>query len=145
MPTHVRRQLREAAAAAVTGLPTTGTRVHQSRMRTQGEAALPCLLVTTLDEEIEQGFQRQQERQIELVVRGLAKATASLDDTLDQIALEVEGALANNTLGGLAPAGAVLSRLRTGFDDDTDKPVGFIELEFRLRYFTQAGSPGAVV
>lgn len=143
---HVRRQLREAAAAQVTGLALTGARVHQSRMRPQSATALPCLLVTTNDEAIAPGsIGDRQERELTLTVRGLAKATATLDDTLDQIALEVETALAANpSLGGLA-AGMELRSIRVDFDDATDQPVGVIDLDYRLTYFTAAGSPGSIV
>ena len=49
---HFRTQIREAAAAALIGLATTGANVFQSRLHPIAEAKLPCLLVNTDDEEI---------------------------------------------------------------------------------------------
>ena len=84
---HARTQIRNAVVAALTGLSTTGARVHASRMRPTD--ALPALLITTDAEVIEQGAQRRQMRTMDIVVRGLAKGGDGVDDTLDQIALEV--------------------------------------------------------
>lgn len=143
---HVRKQLREAAATLVTNLSTTGTRVFQSRMRPQEDAKLPCLLVTTNDESIVPGsIGNRQERELQLVITGVAKAASNVDDTLDQIAVEVETAMATDPdLGNLA-AGMELTGIKVEFDHETDKPVGVIALTYRLTYFTAAGSPGAIV
>jgi len=145
MTTHVRQQIREAAATVVGNLTTTGTRVHQSRMRAREAAALPCLLVETHSEQVaDANVGELQERELELTIRGFAKATADLDDTLDDIALEVETAMAGSpTLGGKC-TGQELRGIRVVFDDDTDKPVGSIALDYRITYFTQAGTPGTL-
>ena len=143
---HVRRQLREAAAALVTGLGTTGTRVFQSRMRPQSDTALPCLLVATNDEAISPAsIDDHYERSLTLSIKGIAKASASLDDTLDQIALEVETALAGDPDFGNLAAGLQLRGIQIDFDDTTDKPVGVITLDYAITYFTAAGSPGSIV
>ena len=143
---HIRRTLREAVATAVTGLTTTSTRVYQSRMRPMGEALLPCLMVTVDRTQVDEFLQNNQQRTFTVVVRGMAKATATLDDTLDQIALEVETALeAAGTLAGLVPGGLNLERDEVDFDDTLEKPAGVIVLEFRAVCFTRAGAPGAVI
>ena len=146
MTTHARQQIREAAATVVTSLATTGTRVHQSRMRPAADAGLPCLLVMTTDESIDPAtVYTQQQRTLTLLIRGLAKATANLDDTLDTIALEVETAMAAQPTLGSRAAGMFLDNTRIEFDDETDKPVGIVTLEYRITYFTNAGSPGTIV
>lgn len=147
MPTqHIRRTLREAVATAVTGLATTSTRVYQSRMRPATDTVLPCLLVTVDGSELEEGLQNVQQRNFAVVVRGLAKAGATLDDTLDQIALEVETAVESaGTFTGLVPGGLTLERDEIDFDDTLEKPVGVIGLYYRAVCFTHAGAPGAVI
>lgn len=45
MTTHLRTSLRDAMATAVTGLTSTGSRVHKSRLYPVAADALPCLLV----------------------------------------------------------------------------------------------------
>jgi hypothetical protein len=136
---HARQQIREACAALVTGLTTTGSRVHQSRMRPQGSAGLPCLLVTTNDEEIQPGtIGNLYERTLTLVIRGFAMGSATLDDTLDQIAVEVETAMAGYTR-------AVFDKLEVDFEDEIEKPVGSIALTYRVTYFTASGTPGTLI
>lgn len=144
---HVRRQLREAAAAAVTGLSTTAGRVFQSRVYPLRDADLPCLLVSTDDERIDAGnaaMGGELERELTLTVRGVAKATADLDDTLDAIAEQVEPMLNGATLGGKAKK-CLLTAINVEMDDVLEKPVGSISLEYRITYFTSPALPGTAL
>lgn len=134
---HVRTQIRQQIAALVTGLATTGSRVFQSRMRPQDEASLPCLLVTTNDESIDPAVGEALVRTLSLTVRGVAKGGV-IDETLDQIALEVETALADQYR-------ASLERIEIDFEDDLDKPVGSVSLTYRYQYFTAAGNPAVMI
>jgi hypothetical protein len=135
---HARQTIREAAATRVTGLTTTSTRVFQSRMAPQ--ETLPCLLVTTNDEEITPGtIANLVERNLELVITGVAKATSNVDDTLDTIALEVETAMSTFTYRN------ELTRLEVDFDEALEKPAGRIALTYRVNYLTAAGSPGTPI
>ncbi|MBK7592227.1 MAG: hypothetical protein IPI27_13400 [Betaproteobacteria bacterium] len=103
MANHVRRQIREAVATAVTGLTTTGTRVFQSRVYPLEATDLPALLIATLSETSEPVTihgPRELMRVLSVQVWH-HKATADLDDALDLICKEVEIALASDmTLGG---------------------------------------------
>ena len=136
---HARQQIREQVATLVTGLATTGSRVHQSRMRPD---TLPCLLVTTNDEEIVPGTVGDlRQRMLDLVITGYAKAGDTLDDTLDTIAAEVEVAIDS----GYPKDRAELARIEVDFDDSLEKPVGSIALTYRITYFTAAGSPGTLI
>lgn len=131
---HVRTQIRNQVAALVTGLASTGSRVFVSRMVPQDQ--LPCLLVQTNDEDVASGaVGALQDRMLTLAIRGYAKASTALDDLLDQIALEVETAMAGH-------ATASLDRVEIDFDDSLEKPVGVVTLNYRIPYFTRAGSPG---
>lgn len=141
---HARQAIREALAAALTGLASTGARVFQSRMRAQD--ALPCLLVTTNDEDIQRvDMDSIEERDIAVEIIGVAKAAADIDDVLDTIAAEVETAIgANNTLGGRVKS-MHLTRLRPEFDDELEQPAGLVRLTYRCIYFTNAGVPGTTL
>ena len=135
---HARQTIREAAASLLNGLTTTSTRVFQSRMVPQD--SLPCLLVTTNDEEIVPGtIGNLVERQLELVITGVAKATGNVDDTLDTIAAEVETAMASFTYRN------ELTRLEVDFDEALEKPAGRIALTYRVTYLTAAGAPGTAI
>lgn len=146
MTTHIRKQLRGAVATALTGLTTTGSRVHQSHMRPLGAAALPCLLVAIDGTEVETSVHGEQQRALTVIVQGVAKATTTVEDTLDQIAMEVEtAAYAAGTLSGLVPGGLEFVKDHTEFDDTLDQPAGVIVLEFRAFCFTRVGTPGAAI
>lgn len=143
---HARQQIREAVASALTGLATTGARVHQSRMRPADAAGLPCLLITTDGEQIDTDLQTHQTRLLTITVRGLAKAASNVDDTLDAIASEVEAALNSaGTLGNKVPGGVVLKEIDVDFDDALDKPAGVVVMQYQAGYYTLAGSPGTIV
>lgn len=144
---HVRRQIREAVAAAVTGLATTGSRVFQSRVYPLRDADLPCLMVSTDDERIESGnavMGGELDRELVVTVRGVAKANADLDDTLDGIAEQVEPVLNGATLGGKAK-NCQLTGIKVEMDESLEKPVGVISLEYRVTYFTAPASPGTAL
>lgn len=145
MPSHLRTQIRSAVCSAVTGLATTGSRVAASRMTPRRGSDLPCLLVETRDESIDAGVQRHAQHDLRVLVTAFAKANSTLENTLDQIAAEVETALAAaGTLGGLVPGGLSIVHVATDFDDALDQPAGTIEIEFRAVYFTRFGTPTAV-
>jgi hypothetical protein len=144
MADHVRKQLREAVATALTGLATTGSRVYQSRVYPVQAAELPCLLVYALSESATEETVEADptvRRDVEIRVEARAAAAADLDDTLDQVAKEVETALAAGvTVGGqgveLAYEGVEISLAEEG-----DKPHGEAAMNFRAVLFTQSGVP----
>lgn len=141
---HVRRQIREAAAAAVTGLATTSTRVFQSRIYPLRDADLPCLLISTDDEQIEAEDAISGgalTRELVLTIKGVAKATADLDDMLDGIAEQVEPVLNGASLGGLVKR-CTLEKISVEMDDALEKPVGVITLQYLTTYFTTPAAPG---
>lgn len=144
---HVRRQIREAAATAVTGLATTGARVFQSRIYPLRDADLPCLLISTDDEQIESDNVTDdfpQRRILTLTVKGVVKATDDLDDSLDAIAEQVEPALIGNLLGNRLKQ-CTLSSISVDFDDSLEKPVGVVTLQFQTVYFTAPAAPGTAL
>lgn len=144
--THVRTQIRGAAATALTGLTTTGARVFKSRIRPADDDELPCLLVYCDDErDIEKttaGNPGRLSRPLELIIKGLAKKTAALDDELDKIALEVEVAIAANvTLGGLVREGAWLRDIGVTMNEEMETPCGEIVMVFSATYSTNSNAP----
>lgn len=147
MANHVRQQIREAAAALLTGLATSGARVYQSRIRVYADADLPCLNITTNDELINAasvGFPTLLDRQINMVVEAVAKQSANLDDALDTMCKEVEIALNatvnTNTLGGIAKH-TVLSSIEINMNGDGEVPVGSARMNFTVTYKTRADQP----
>lgn len=151
MANHARQQIREAAAALLTGLATTSSRVYQSRIHPLGDTELPCLVITTNDETVERGNTGQSallKRVLNLQVTAKAKATANVDDTLDTIIKEVEIALnasvSANTLGGLAKQ-IDLSTLYVDMDGEGEMPVGQAVMNFNCYYMTPAATPDTII
>lgn len=144
MANHLRRQIREAVATAVTGLTTTGARVFQSRVYPLQDTELPALLIYT---EGETSVRRTLaapgllERTARVVVRAVAKATADLDDTLDQICKEVEIALAmpNATVSVVKTITLVATDIE--LDGSAEKPTGQAAMTYEVIYFTAENAP----
>lgn len=144
MADHLRKQIREAAATALTGLATTGSRVFASRARPLQASDLPALRVYCDDESIEHvstGPERLRERRVDLIVEACAQANADLDDTLDQVAKEVEQALdANNSLG----VGVKFIEPRditAEFMGEGETTIGVARMRFEAVYYTAKGAP----
>ena len=94
MANHLRRQIRERCASTLSGLSTTGTKVFQSRIYPMESAGLPGLCIYTQNEDVSidaMGATRTVGRDLELIVNGYVTGS-NLDDTLDRIWKEVEGA-----------------------------------------------------
>jgi hypothetical protein len=149
MAAHVRKQIREAIAGAITGLTTTSTRVFQSRVHKLEATDLPCLLVQTQSETvtaIEMTCPRKLERVLTVEVVAVAKGVADVDDTLDQISKEVEVALAMpvSALSGLAQ-GTDLTGVEIEMDGGSEQPVGKATLRYQVLYYTEENAPDVAI
>lgn len=146
---HVRAQIRAAAAAALTGLPTTGSRVHVNRMRPVAAADCPALVVYMGGEpEIvkrDHGRTIALDRDFDLHVKCKA-AGENADNDLDQMTAEVEAAFMASavafTLGGLVKRGIFLAAIGDPeIEDETSPRVASQVLTFRGHYRTLANDP----
>lgn len=147
MANHVRKQLRDAVVTAVTGLVTTTSHVHGWRVYALQDATeLPALSVYITDEDAEWMTIHAPavvERRAVVHVQGIAKASASVEDTLDTIAKEVEAALA----GGVTIGSKTVALQYTGCEVDItrgDKPVGMIDLRFTAVLHNTATAPDSL-
>ena len=144
---HVRQQIREAAATLLTGLTTTGARVYQSRIYTLRDPDLPCLLISTDDEQVVStgiAINAIQDRSLKLTVRCVSKLVSNLDDLLDTMLAEVETALGNQELGGKCE-NIILESITVEMNDELEKPVGIATATFNVSYFTATGSPSTAL
>ena len=146
MANHVRQQLREAVATAVTGLSTTGSRVYQSRVYPLTDSNLPCLLVTSdgdKSEAITVHSPYQQERATTIRIEGVAKALSNIDDTLDTISKEVETAIAGSSTAivkGLFYQGAQID-----YDGSGEQPIGKVTMIFTKDLYTLSNAPDVLI
>ena len=156
MADHVRKRIRAAAVADLTGLATTGPRVRGSAIWPLARDSAPTLLVYTPEEEAEyvaqgSGGTRRQLRTVTLMVEGVAEGTeADLDDTLDAIGKEVETALVAAMVSGTSQLGPLVHDLRferaeLGFDDGGRKPAGSIAMRFQVDWTGLENDPTATV
>lgn len=145
MADHLRRQIRGAVTALLTGLPTTGSRVYASRVHPLNESELPALRVYT-DEETATiagmaGAGSLLERRLAVRVEAVVMAVSGFDDTADQISKEVESALAADySLGGLVKW-MFLSRISQELSGEGDRPVALQVMTFEALYYAGANAP----
>lgn len=140
---HVRQQIRIAIEARLTGLATTGARVHLSRIYTVAD--VPALLIYASDEESEldtSGRPAKLRRFLDIQIQGLAgTADSSLDDTLDEIAKEVEVAVNSDTTFGGQVQRARLTQTEFSLVGDGEKQFGSVRLNYRMQYRTAENDP----
>jgi len=134
---HLRTQLRNRAIADLTGLTTTGSNVFASRVYPMESGNIPGLCIYTREETVTPATiaaPRLQMRELQLVIDGYAVATSNLDSTLDQIALEVEEAMAGDvTLNSLAKT-IVLQSVDADYSDEGERPAGMVRLLYVIEY-----------
>lgn len=136
---HVRKQIRDRVVVDVTNLATTGENVFQTRFYPLASAKLPGLAVYTNSETIEAttvARPRTMVRTLEVIVEGYAQAKTGLDNTLDQINVEVEEAIAaDSTLNNLVKD-IKLTSVEVDYGADGEQPVGTIRMVFEAMYVT---------
>lgn len=145
MANHLRKTIRTAVSAALASLPTTGTRVYETRLRTLQDNELPALRVY-----MRAGTARLSskatdpilERMDELIVEGCAKAPSdgTLDDQLDAINIEVEQAIAGNQGAGGAKM-IQISSIENDLDGEAERERGVIRMTFQVLYYATRGRP----
>jgi hypothetical protein len=136
---HVRTQLRQAAAAALASVaPVLVSRVYP----VSAEDQLPVLLVYTNAEDIEGHTMGAFKRTVELVVEAVAKGPF-VDDDLDTLAVGIEGALNRSTLGNLTRP-LVPVTISVGMDTAATT-IGRLRITYRAVYHTGFTAPEVAV
>ena len=135
---HVRKLIRDNVVSTITGLATTGANVFRSRVYANEETKLPCLCVYTLNEAAERTAMNGNQilRELEVLVEAYAKAKADLDNTLDNIAVEVEEALAVDPTRNGNALSTYLTSTEMNFEEGGEQPVGIAKLTFVVQYVT---------
>lgn len=136
---HVRKQIRDAIVAATTGLSITGSNVFRSRIYPIEQTKLPGLCIFTKSEAVEFDtltMSRSVNRVLDVTIEAYVSATANYDNTLDEIAVEVEEALAADpTLGSLAKDTQVTA-FEADFSGDGEQPVAIGRFTVTVQYRT---------
>lgn len=141
---HVRADIRAAVVTALTGLTTTGSRVLVDDQYPVED--VPALVIKTSEENAGESVEGIRQRAVGVSVEAVSKLTSGITAQLDQIALEVETALAGSiTVGGRQLAVDYLGTDEPQLDGGSDRGVGRITLRFRITAFTAAASPGTLL
>ena len=146
MADHVRKQLREAIATLVTSLTTTGTRVYQNRVYPLQTSELPCLVITTDGDQVDNitmNNPAQQQRETRVRIEAYARATATLDDTLDLICKEVEIAIAGASTSLVK--GLMYNGCQIDIEAIGDQPVGKASMIFSKDLYTVSNAPDVLI
>jgi hypothetical protein len=149
---HVRAQITAAAAAALTGLATTGTRVHVARPADNAlpQSGLPALLIYADQESVDTSptvfaWPFRQERTLEVRIEALAEDAGAIEATLATMLSEIEAGLnasqATNTLGGLIPAGLRLTGVEVLREAEAEVIVGRLITIWTGTYYTYSNAP----
>lgn len=150
MADHIRNQIRDRAVVAVTSLTTTGANVFQTPIITAEEQTLPalCVYVSSESSGVDASVAGVLSRNILLSIDGYADASATILDTLDLIAKEVEVAMA--TTGIVTSGGATLvsdfwlDSTEIEIDDTGARPLGIVRLAYLANYRTAYATPDVV-
>jgi hypothetical protein len=153
MANHVRRQIREAVAARLTGLATTGARVYVNNVDPLATTELPALTIRNGAETVERmsiaSPNAVVRRAQTLIVTAYARAASAPWDTIDQICQEVEVALLG-TLDALLLGGLALDTMLVAIEDprisgDGDRLVCSADMQFQILVNARDGIPDAVI
>lgn len=145
---HARKQIRDAVVGLVTDLATTGSRVYPSRIYSLSEDDLPSVSVFTVDagndevvERITMGTPPRFHRRCPLIIEGHALVSENVDDTLDQIALEIEVAMSASLIVGSRTLPAQLQSTSKEFISDAEDQIGIVRLLYTVPYVTAENTP----
>lgn len=141
---HIRKQIRDALASALTALPLTGSRVYVNRSAPVAASDTPCLVIQTAAEDLTNlrllgpvHYRRTLDLTIDAYVSG-----AALDDALDAVCAQIEPAVANaGTLSGLIDYPLELQAVRFEFEDVASPPVAVARLRYTAETSTLATTP----
>ena len=143
---HIRQAIRDNVKTTLTGLGITGDRVYANRIYPFIQQVSNGILIYTESEATEyltMGRPRSQERTLTLKVEIYAKSTTSLDNLIDDIALEIENALyIDPTRGGIA-TDTMIMNFDSDFSGDGDSPVGVGMLDVIVKYNCVENALGA--
>lgn len=149
---HARTTIRDAIVTTLTGLTTTGANVFPSRFYRLDRNELPGITVSFESEEIEYSnvlgvtHDRDQERVLSVTIAAYEDGNIdTAEDTIDQICLEVEEAMAaDKTLGDTV---LNLSMDSTNFvvHTESETPVVKAVIRYGILYHVKERNPDVII
>lgn len=138
-----RTEIRNAFAALLTGLPSTGARVYQSRTRPLQAAELPAILIFS-------GGSRPEDKDLcsmrpglmtyqlsaDILVKHSVGNESTADQILDEITAAVFASVSANTLSGKVASLRLIHVGEVDLDDSLEKPALRLPVLFETQYST---------
>ena len=140
---HIRKQIRDAVKARLTGLPTTGPRVFPSLVYPLEDKELPAIRIYTIRDiptVVAQGKPRKMQRGVQVVVEGVVKVNQSIEDELDEIGVEVEAALSGQELRGLVKE-LTLEEATESLTMEGERQAGLLRMVFLAVLYIAENDP----
>ena len=141
---HARTQIRDATIQAVTGLALTGARVFAGQIYPLQEAELPGLCVYVNEESSQLVTRSTLSRELSLKIEVYVKSNDDFDAILDDIASDIEVAIASNFNLNALVKDIHPSGLQKDLIKDGEKPIGIAVLSFNCTYFTTHNNPDII-
>ena len=145
---HARTQIRNAVTVLLKAYTSVGSNVYESRVYPLNNPKLPAILVYTKEETLlEQSISkpRTMQRQVQLVLEIYAKASSNVDETIDNLAAEIEQLLGGDpTIGGKAKD-SMLVTTEIQFSDEGEKPIAIGILNYAVHYAVKENTPQTLV
>jgi hypothetical protein len=139
MADHCRKQIRDSVALGLAGMTTVNS-IHTGRVHPIEEGDLPALLIFTNEEAVEDlNKSKDGKRTLTVAIEGHAQG-ATVVDTLDAIAAEVEPLV----FGAAVPVWVKeveLTSTTVELSGDAVSPAGLIRLEFDVIYHANPAAP----
>lgn len=135
-----RKAIRQAVAALLSGKTAAGARVFASRATPVWGQELPVVLVYTGSEQsvVFNAAPKEYRRTVRVVVEAVAKAAEGVDDLLDDMAEQIEQAVAlDDTLGGTA-SDCQVAQVDMDVVDGGEQPMAACRITFDVQYMKLA-------
>jgi hypothetical protein len=147
MANHVRQQLRDAVATALTGLTTTGSRVFKSAVYPVQQNQCPALRIYVTSESVELltiHAPSMQDRNVTVNVEACVADAATADDLIDTISKEVEMAIDGGITIGSQPIEIDYTGIEIDWDSG-DMPIGVGRMTFNAVVRTLSNAPDVAI
>ncbi len=145
---HARTIIRQTFVELLKGRTTTANRVYDSRLYNLESVGLPSIIVFATNETIATNTiskPRSQDRSLRITVECYAKATATVNVIVDNLAVQIEQLVASNQiLRGLCKD-CQLESTDINLNSEGDQPVAVVSIVFLVSYRTHEDRPEIII
>lgn len=137
---HQRKTIRYAITSALMGETAAGARVYPTRVLPYQIRLLPVIAVYVLDEDSDAQSTAPRElfRSLKVRIECLVAPGPNVDDSIDDLAEEVEAAMNADQYFGGACVDSELKSTAIESIEDGDREIGFVALDYLVTYRTDA-------